>query len=168
MNRVHVDRETSTHVAFEAHFGVVASLERLRALSASPRDAAPVGVDATVLIIALWRLRLAATMSSRIPGETAAILAAIATFDAALPGLKRLRNVTMHFDNYALENKKRRNKIGDPPRLVGALDLWDLKRSARGFTWLEVDMDYDIVQAAARALYDAIQDSNNSQLTYED
>jgi len=160
-------RETCTRMAWESYFGVTVVLERLRVPAGPTVGSGPLLIDSTGLIIALWRLRLAATMSAAIPGETATIEAAVATFDAALPALKRLRDVTMHFDNYALENGQRRNTIGNPPRLIGAADLWKYRHTPKSFTWLDVTIDYDTTQTAARTLYDAIQESNNSQLEYD-
>lgn len=160
-------RETSTRMAWEAHFGVTVVLDRLRAPTGPTIGSGPLLVDSTGLIIALWRLRLAAMISAAIPGDVASIDAAVTMFDGSLPGLKRLRDVTMHFDNYALENDLRRNRIGDPPRFIGAADLWDVRHTPESFTWLDVTIDYDVAEAAARKLYDAIQDSNNLQLEYD-
>jgi len=39
-----------------------------------------------------------------------------------------------------------------------------LRCDAAGFEWLEVRVDYETAETAARALYDAIQKENNSRL----
>jgi hypothetical protein len=103
-------------------------------------------------------------MSQRIEGSSENVDRALADFDQALPSLAKLRHVTMHFDEYALETDKRRNVVGDPARLIVARDLWDLRTDANGFCWLEARLEYDRVEHAARSLYDAIQVDNNTQL----
>ncbi|WP_430866975.1 hypothetical protein [Demequina aurantiaca] len=158
-------RESSTFLAWQSHFGVQMQVSRLRQSYARDEQGSGVQrVDASGLIVQLWRLRLAAVMSQRIDGSPTSVTPAIEAFDSANPGLAKLRHVTMHFDEYALETDSRRNKIGDPARLIEARDLWDLRSEPDAFTWLEVRVDYPSVEIAARALYDAIQGDNNSQL----
>lgn len=155
------------YLAWQSHFGVRLQTRRLRECTQPESGDGQLLVDSTALVIALWRLRLAAEMSVKLAVGSADLKAALSAFDQSLPGLKRLRHVTMHFDNYALENDSRRNEIGDPKRLIEARDLWDIEHTSDRFTWLEVTITYGAAEAAAQKLYDAVQDSNNSQLARE-
>lgn len=121
-------------------------------------------VDASALILVLWRLRIAALMSQQIQGSSENVAAALVRFDSETQDLTKLRHVTMHFDEYALRTDKRRNTVGDPQRLIETGDLWALRCDAGGLEWLGVRLDYDRVEGVARTLYDAIQKDNNSQL----
>ncbi len=158
-------RETSTYLAWQSHLGVELQISRLRESSPGAKEGdGRQLVDVTGLILALWRLRLAAEMPHRIENSDDSLAPALATFDRAVPNLTKLRNVTMHFDNYATGTGDRKNTVGEPPRLVEAKDLWALRCDAAGFEWLEVRADYETTETAARALYDAIQKENNSRL----
>lgn len=158
-------RETSTYLAWQSHVGVRMQTSRLRESYDNRANGAGVQlVDCTGLVLALWRLRLAAQMSRAIDGSSVRVGPALEAFNISLPWLAKLRHVTMHFDEYALGTDKRRNTIGDPPRLIAARDLWEFRARADGFEWLGVHLDYDRVEQAARSLYDAIQADNNSHL----
>ena len=58
--------------------------------------------DFDFLIVALTRLRRAAKLASDIPEIRELIIPALNAFDLALPGLKKLRNVAEHIDEYAI------------------------------------------------------------------
>ncbi|WP_291382492.1 hypothetical protein [Demequina sp.] len=158
-------REASTYLAWQSHLGVQMQVSRLRESYIDGHQG--VGkqlVDASALILVLWRLRIAAQMSLQIQGSSENVAAALGSFDSATQGLAKLRNVTMHFDEYALQTDKRRDTVGDPPRLIEVGDLWTLRIDAVGLDWLGVRLDYDWVEGVACILYDAIQEDNNSQL----
>ena len=53
------------------------------------------------MIVALQRLRRAASISLEVPAVRDEIKNAIDAFDEALPGLARQRNAAEHFDEYA-------------------------------------------------------------------
>lgn len=155
-------RDTWTYFAWQAHFGVGLAITRLESLPADVGDGdGRALVDTTSLIIALWRLRLVAEAEVRATGQHPGLQAAMDRFDSALPGLRKLRNVTMHFDNYVLENDKRQNRVHPGGDLIGPRDLWAISHAPTGMTWLGVSLDYAHARTAARALYDAIQTANN-------
>lgn len=60
--------------------------------------------DFDFLIVALIRLRRAAMIAARVPETKRIVSVAIGTFDAALPGLKKLRDVAEHIDEYAVDS----------------------------------------------------------------
>lgn len=158
-------RETSTYLAWQSNLGIAVQIARLRESFVSGQQGAGVQlVDASGLILALWRLRLAAVMSQQIDEPSDLVSSALAVFDSQLSDLAKLRHVTMHFDEYALETDRRRNTVGQPARLIEALDLWRMRSLPGGFEWLDVRVDYAEVEHAARVLYDAVQVTNNAQL----
>ena len=60
-------------------------------------------VDFEFLLVALFRLRRAACAIVRIPIARATIQRAIKNYDKRLPDLKKLRNISEHYDAYLLE-----------------------------------------------------------------
>ena len=153
-------KEALTLLAWQAHRGVELSVARLRALPAGKFRGQDSGwVDAGLLIISLWRLRSAAAASTELSsaGPTSD---AVSKFDAVLPGLQKLRNVTMHFENYALGNDKRRNTVDGEGTFIGTHDLWALEANSARVDWLGETLEYASVLTAARDLYDAVQVAN--------
>ena len=157
-------REMAIYVAWQSHLGVRLQISRLReAVNAEPDFGGRHLADTLGVVTALWRLRLSAHLSQRIDGPSTSVDVALQDFDVVAAGLTTLRHVAMHFDEYVLETDKRRNKIGDPPRLVTTEDLWKFELDFKGVEWLGVRLNFDAVELAARQLYDAIQEVNNSQ-----
>lgn len=80
------------------------------------------------LIVALTRLRRAAVLAVRVPQVQEAVSVALQEFDAALPGLKKLRDIAEHIDEYAVGRGRQRSvkrqelevsqMSTDPPVLV--------------------------------------------------
>jgi hypothetical protein len=78
-------------------------------------------------------------------------VAALAEFDAALPGLATMRNVGEHFDDYALYSPKRHHRNVTRGQLqVGSFD-------GTVFTWLGRQLDIDVALAAAEKLFSAVK-----------
>lgn len=160
------NRELSTYVAWQSHVGVRTQIARLRESHAADQQNSGVELtDVFGLILALFRLRLAAQLTARIGDSGTRIEPELKKFDAEIPDVKKLRNVAMHFDEYALGTLNRRNKIGDPPRYVSTEDLWEVITDDQSATWLGVRLNYSEVDLAARNLYDAVQLENNSHLS---
>ena len=59
--------------------------------------------DRDFLVVALTRLRRAAILAAKVPALTGAMQKALTNFDAALPTLKKVRDVSEHFDDYAMD-----------------------------------------------------------------
>jgi hypothetical protein len=98
------------------------ALEGLRAAEVQlqrAREDAPSGpggaflwwIDLQFFIVALRRLRQAAELALRAPGQRPAIEQAIEAFDEALPDLPLFRHVGEHIDEYAV-GKGRDSSIG--------------------------------------------------------
>jgi hypothetical protein len=105
--------------------------------------------DFQFLIVALTRLRRAATLAATVPTVKSAIRIALASFDAALPTLKNMRDIAEHFDDYALDRGR------DPSISRKSLEVGVVGDSV--FQWLGHQLDADAAVTAARQLFKAIQ-----------
>jgi hypothetical protein len=107
--------------------------------------------DLQFLIVALRRLRLAVQLATRVPQVRGTLQVALTDFDAALPGLRRMRNVGEHIDDYALDAPKRHH----PEVKRGELQsgTWD----GTTFVWLGHKLDIDVALDAAGKLFRAVQ-----------
>jgi hypothetical protein len=142
--------ERARNLASEAMYMV--ELQRRRAKGSEREDAVFVTrwwVDLQFFVIALYRLRRAAYLAEKVPSVRGAIQAAGARFDKRLPTLKTMRDVTEHFDEYAIDTGH--NKAVSRQELQ--VGTWD------GTVWrwgqighLDVDDAFD----AAGDLYKAI------------
>ena len=80
--------------------------------------------DFQFLIIALSRFRRAANLAAK---HQPTLHSDISAFDAALPDLVKMRNVAEHFDDYAEDNAKRRQKRSDgSPIERGQLQVYSM------------------------------------------
>ncbi|WP_291380166.1 hypothetical protein [Demequina sp.] len=112
--------------------------------------------DAQYLVVALWRLRMAAEMCKTLSEQDERIVTALATYDAAFPRLKSLRDVLMHYDNYSLENTLRRNKDPETGDYIGRGDVESLRTSPDGVMWLGESYRLDDIEKQSRTLYAAV------------
>jgi hypothetical protein len=112
--------------------------------------------DFQFLIVALTRLRKAALVAQSVPAVSRQVTSAIAAFDAALPGMSKMRNVGEHVEDYALDSARRHDKTVDRRMLQVA--GWD----ENTFTWLGEQLSVAAVQPAARELYLALKDAQQS------
>lgn len=103
--------------------------------------------DFQFLIVALRRLRRAASIASRVPEVTDLIRAALEQFDDVLPGLRTMRNIGEHIDSYAVDDPKRHDPTIDRTMLQVA--RWD----NHNYRWLGIHLNTDAALAAGRRLY---------------
>lgn len=59
--------------------------------------------DIDFFVTAMWRLRRAAELASKVEAISANIKAALEEFDKATPQLRTIRNTAEHIDDYALD-----------------------------------------------------------------
>jgi len=148
---------------FENALAVRHQIRRLRSIDLyDPWVHAHRAADAHFLIIALWRLRMAAGVcASRLPeGSVEGLLAA---FDNAVPETRAMRNVVMHYDNYLLENDKRLNVVATTGMKVKREDVESLHPSPDGLSWLGRNYTFDDIDAAAVALYQGLNQATGIQ-----
>lgn len=96
---------------------------------------------------------MAAQMCATLSNSDERIVAALATYDGALPRLKNLRDVLMHYDNYALANDLRRNTDPATGKLINRKDVESLFTSIDGVAWLGTSYSLDDLEKHSRALY---------------
>jgi hypothetical protein len=118
---------------------VTLQVHRLHAFWTAPdRRFAESRADFEFLVSALRRLRRAAALAASIPGLAEEMGKALADFDAALPMVRRLRNISEHLDEH-----------------VFGPNWWELEYASRGpasFRWLGEEVSFDAAQAASVAL----------------
>lgn len=135
------------------------SLQCRRLRSSEPEDAKFIfrrWVDFELLIVALMRLRRAASIALAVPHISAQIKAALGTFDAALPHIKKQRDVAEHFDKYAIDSDRRHDKsVWRQSLEVGIM-------SEDSFQWLGKELKIATALAESEALFAAIKDSARS------
>jgi hypothetical protein len=135
----------------------MAALQRRRLQSAEPEDETFVfrrWADFQFFIVSLLRLRQAALLAARPRASKAGIESAISEFDESLPGLRKMRNVGEHVDEYAVERGRDRG-VTRRALHVGTFDAMTLE-------WLGERLDADEALAAAERLYGAIQDAGST------
>ncbi|MCB2412401.1 hypothetical protein LGT39_06005 [Demequina sp. TTPB684] len=154
---VEAQRRSCARFAFDTAYGVDVQLKRLRifdmhdAFVNAQREA-----DAQYLVVALWRLRMAAGMCATLSSNDERIVEALATYDTAFPRLKNLRDVLMHYDNYALANDSRRNTDPVTGKLINRSDIESLRTSPDAVAWLGESYSLADIEKQSRALYVAV------------
>lgn len=107
------------------------------------------------MIVALQRLRRAASISLEVPAVRDEIKNAIDAFDEALPGLARQRNTAEHFDEYAVDSPKRHDKTVHRQMLeVSAF-------AVNGYWWLGREIEFDQALLSAGSLFQAVQTAHD-------
>ena len=106
-------------------------------------------VDLEFLLVALTRLRRAANVINLFPYTETKLSQAIEKFDKRLSGLKQLRNITEHYDEYLLKIDRGKN-----------IDLKTIRSgymtkcmSYDSVEWMDFRLDLDECLAAAKELY---------------
>jgi hypothetical protein len=112
--------------------------------------------DFDFLIVALSRLRRAATIAAAIPGVRQDLTDAIAQFDLALPDLKKLRDVAEHIDEYALDSGRVRSVVRQE------LEVSTLSDDGTTLSWLGCSISSSEALRASQALFAAIQSASPS------
>jgi hypothetical protein len=88
------------------------------------------------------------------PRPTEEMNTALAAFDQAIPSLKTMRNVGEHFDDYAVDDPKRRHrKVSRSQLQVGS---W----SETTRYWLDHELNADDAVTAAKKLFQAIKSAD--------
>jgi hypothetical protein len=137
------------------------ALQRRRLKTREPEDGEFLfrrWADFQFLIVALTRLRRAATLSTKVPELKAAMQNALKSFDSQLPMLKNMRDTAEHFDDYALD--KGRNRSIER----GSLEMGVIGETE--FEWLGYKLNADSAASAAQQLFKEIQQAQ-SLLTKE-
>lgn len=126
-------------------------LQRRRLSSEDPEDENFIlrrWSDFHFFIVALTRLRRAAELAAKVPAVGEGLRSALNTFDAALPHLKRMRDVAEHVDDYALD--------GGKDRSISRKTLEVASSDGDKWQWLGFELDAGTALSASVALFAAI------------
>jgi hypothetical protein len=107
--------------------------------------------DFQFLVVALRRLRRAATIAQRVDAVRPTIEDAVRRFDGSLPALAKMRNVGEHLDVYALDTPSRHDKT------VVRGQIQVVVEDGITFRWLETELNIDEAMAAASRLTSDVQ-----------
>jgi hypothetical protein len=131
-------------------------LQCRRLESTEPEDVAFVlrrWTDFDFLIVALVRLRRAAQLAADIPELKSALVPATTQFDDALPGLKSVRDVAEHIDEYALDQGRRKSVARQ------SLEVSTIEAEGPTLHWLETRLNAREALQASEALFAAVKEA---------
>jgi len=129
-------------------------LQRRRLNSIEPEDETFIfrkWSDFHFFVIALTRLHRAGELAAKIPNINERIRSALKGFDAALPHLKKMRDIAEHIDDYAVDTGKDK-KINRMDLEIGTIEgeIW---------RWLGFDLDPSAAMSASIILFEEIKKS---------
>jgi hypothetical protein len=133
-------------------------LQRRRLQRAEPEDDKFVmrrWADWQFFILALSRLQYAAQLAGKVQPVSADMRAAIKSFTEALPGLRTMRNVGEHVDDYAVD--RGRADVGRGELQLGAFSEDD-------FEWLGYKVNADFALEAAERLFVAVREASRRKV----
>jgi hypothetical protein len=128
-------------------------LQRRRLNSKEPEDSKFIfrtWSDFHFLIVALTRLRRAVVLAAKVPTINKQIRVALKTFDAALPNLKKMRDVAEHIDDYAVDEGKDKN--------ISRKSLEVSSSDGEVWQWLGFELDAGKALSASASLFGALKD----------
>jgi hypothetical protein len=99
-------------------------------------------------------LRRAAKLAASIPEVQPRLSAALTEFDAALPHLKRMRDVAEHIDDYAVD-RGRESSIARQ-----SLEVSSMSENGSALGWLGVELNSHEVLKASQRLFEAIKEAS--------
>jgi hypothetical protein len=112
--------------------------------------------DFGFLVVALTRLRRAASLAAECPEIRSVIEPAIRQFDCAVPDRKRMRDVAEHIDDYALDRGRSRSVAHH------SLEVSSLNDDGPTLEWLEARLNAEEALRAAQELFCAIQEASSA------
>ena len=107
--------------------------------------------DFDFLVVALTRLRRAAVIAAKVQETKQIVSDAVKLFDLALPGLKKIRDVAEHIDEYAVDSGRDRSVMRQE------LEVSLLTQDGMTLNWLGSSINADKALNASQALFAAIQ-----------
>lgn len=128
-------------------------LQCRRLISIEPEDAKFIfrkWSDFDFLIVALTRFRRAVSLAAKLPEIHLKMSTALNVFDAALPNLKKMRDVAEHIDDYAVDHGRDAN-ISRKALEVSSTD-------GERWQWLGFEMNIDNALSASVALFESLKD----------
>ncbi len=114
--------------------------------------------DFDFLIVCLTRLRRAAKLAEGIPEIRSELTVALQEFDKALPHLKRMRDVSEHIDDYAID-RGRESSISRKQLEVSTVSNDD---SSSTIEWLGVQLNSLEALNASQRLFESIKGASRA------
>lgn len=149
--------ERARRLANLAVFAINMQCRRLEA--AEPEDEAFVfrkWYDFEFLLLALIRLRRIAQQAAGLPEVAVVLTPALSEFDTTLPGLKLMRDVSEHIDEYAFDKGRKREVKRE------MLEVSTLDSDGPTLGWLGGELNAARALQASGALFRAIQQAGTS------
>ncbi|WP_144007161.1 hypothetical protein [Pelomonas sp. KK5] len=112
--------------------------------------------DFGFLVVALTRLRRAASLAAELPEIRLLVQPALRQFDLSVPDLKRMRDVAEHIDDYALDRGRSRSVARN------SLEVSSLNDDGPTLEWLEARLNAEEALHAAQRLFRAIQEASSA------
>ncbi len=137
--------------ANRAMWAIDLQVRRLRGQEPADGDFLEREADFEFLVVATSRLRRAAYLAQSVPETKKQITRAVRLFDTRLPGLKKLRDIAEHIDEYSVD----RGKDSSVPRRY--LENRMFTNSGQTWTWLGASINTEDALGAANELYCAIK-----------
>ena len=134
-------------------------LQCRRLRSSEPEDSTFVfrrWADFDFLIVALTRLRRAATLAASLPEIQQSLSTALNEFNLALPQLKRLRDVAEHIDDYAIDEGRKRFIRRQ------SLEISSLSEDGSTLNWLSVRLNSYEALEASQKLFEVIKAASSA------
>lgn len=128
--------------------------QRRRVNQADPFDLWEIEIDLNFLLVALVRLdRTVARAADEASQVRAPLLNAVEVFRVQVPGLRTMRDVAEHADEYNLAKGRRSSSIRR-----SQVQNWSMSWNGNGglvWHWLGHELDVDSASSAATTLYNA-------------
>ena len=125
-------------------------MQRSRLEPSLNRDPWEVEIDLHFLLVALVRLERAVGRGAAEGNLASEITPELKAFRTAIPGLRRMRDVSEHADEYNLSEGRR----ADVPR--AQVQVWSMSNTTAGglvWHWIGQQLDVDCANEAATKLY---------------
>lgn len=108
--------------------------------------------DCEFLIGALWRFRSAIRIAENVPDVAPQVRRLLERFDASLPGLRKMRNVLEHADDYGVDAHHFLAKRASSPE-VHRQQIQTMSWDDDSMTWLGEALNYDDALEAVSECY---------------
>jgi hypothetical protein len=112
--------------------------------------------DCELLVGALWRFRSAIRVAENVPEVAPQVFLLIERFDASLPGLRKMRNVLEHEDEYGVDAHHFGNKRARHPE-VHRQQVQTMSWPDDGVTWLGETLNYSDALQAVSECYEGLK-----------
>lgn len=148
--------ERARSLANQTANAIYVQIERCNATAEDPWQTL---YDAQFLIEALWRFRRAVAIAKSVRAASPDVVLLVENFDAALPGLRRMRNVLEHVDDYAIDAQHfGKNRRGDKGVFRAQVQVGGVLDDDGNITWVGETVNTRSARDAVMACYRGLKD----------